>query len=278
MQISDYDFVFIFFDNVLGEDEVWLVRELRKLGKPFSLVRSKIDADIASAIYNGKDQEMIIPEIKREIKNALHASPELKDTKGIFLISSRKPDLGEMSDLLRYVEENIDGFKAQALLFSLDSITKEIVERKYKMLKKRLVIATVLAAGVAAIPVPGVDVAINIALLIHEVCHYMSVFAINRKRVYSLRNFDHSLLKCRSLIEPSLDMVVFVVTKIGTYATLLFVQSFFDLILPLIGSVISSATAARLTYRFLCDVLQDIYHDAVLIYEHIMKTNADHRM
>jgi hypothetical protein len=32
------------------------------------------------------------------------------------------------------------------------------------MLKKRLVIATVLAAGVAAIPVPGVDVAINTAL------------------------------------------------------------------------------------------------------------------
>ena len=75
MKISDYDFFFIFFDNVLGEDEVWLVRELRKLGKPFSLVRSKIDTDIESAIYNGKDQEMIIPEIKREIKNALHASP-----------------------------------------------------------------------------------------------------------------------------------------------------------------------------------------------------------
>ena len=136
MKISDYDFVFIFCDNVLGEDEIWLVRELRKLGKPVSLVRSKIDADIENAIYDGKDQEMIIPKIKREIQNALHASPELKDTKGIFLISGRKPDLGEMSDLLRYVEDNIDGFEAQALLFSLDSITKEIVERKYKMLKK----------------------------------------------------------------------------------------------------------------------------------------------
>ena len=104
---------------------------MRKLGKPVSLVRSKIDADIENAIYDGKDQEMIIPEIKREIKNSLHASPELKDTKGIFLISSRKPDLGEMLDLLRYVEENIDGFQAQVLLFSLDSITKEIVKRKY---------------------------------------------------------------------------------------------------------------------------------------------------
>ena len=96
-----------------------------------------------------------------------------------------------MSDLLRYVEENIDGFQAQALLFSLDSITKEIVERKYKMLKKWLVIATALAPGVAAIPVPGVDVAINIALLIHEVCHYMRLFGVEQDRVNTLKDVDH---------------------------------------------------------------------------------------
>ena len=69
--------------------------------------------------------------------------------------------MGEWSDLVTYVEDNIGGIKAQALLFSLDCITKKIVERKYKMLKKRLVVATALAAGVAAIPLPGVDVAIN---------------------------------------------------------------------------------------------------------------------
>ena len=136
MKISDYHFVFIFCDNVLCEDEVWLVRELRKLGKPVSLVRSKIDADIENAIYDGKEQEMIIPEIKWEIKKALHANPELKDTKGIFLISSRKPDLCEWSDLMAYVEDNIGGFKAQALLFSLGCITKKIMERKYKYLRK----------------------------------------------------------------------------------------------------------------------------------------------
>jgi hypothetical protein len=56
-----------------------------------------------------------------------------------------------MLDLVTYSEENIDGFQAQTLLFSLDCITKKIVERKYKMLKKRLVPATALAAGVAAI-------------------------------------------------------------------------------------------------------------------------------
>jgi hypothetical protein len=57
MKISDYEFFFIFFDNVLGEDDVWLVRELRQLGKPFSLVRSKIDIDIENAIFPGRCQK-----------------------------------------------------------------------------------------------------------------------------------------------------------------------------------------------------------------------------
>jgi hypothetical protein len=56
-----------------------------------------------------KEQDMIIPEIKQEIRSALRANPELNDTHSIFLISSRKPELGEMSDLFMYVEENIGG-------------------------------------------------------------------------------------------------------------------------------------------------------------------------
>ena len=72
----------------MSEDEKWLVGELRKLGKPFSLVRSKIDIDKDNAIHDGKDQEKIIPEIKEQIQIALDVNPELKDTKDIFLISS----------------------------------------------------------------------------------------------------------------------------------------------------------------------------------------------
>ena len=68
MKISDYDFVFIFFDNDLGEDDIWLVDELRKLGKPFSPVCTKIDLDIDNAKYDGKDTKKIIPEIRKKLK------------------------------------------------------------------------------------------------------------------------------------------------------------------------------------------------------------------
>jgi hypothetical protein len=49
-----------------------------------------------------------------------------------------------MSDLMTYVEQTTDRLKAQTLLFSLGCITEEIVESKYKMLKKRLVATTAL--------------------------------------------------------------------------------------------------------------------------------------
>ena len=112
MKISDYHFVFIFFNDVLGEDDTWLACELRKLGKPFALVRSKIDVDIENAIYDGNDPEMIIAEIKGKIEKSLNTNTELNDTKRIFLISSRNPKLGEWSDLMTYVEDNIGWFKA----------------------------------------------------------------------------------------------------------------------------------------------------------------------
>ena len=49
MKMSDYDIVLIFFSTELSTDDIWMVGELRKLGKPFALVRTQIDRDINNA-------------------------------------------------------------------------------------------------------------------------------------------------------------------------------------------------------------------------------------
>jgi hypothetical protein len=83
-------------------------------------------------------------EIYISVANGQNLLGRLLNTKRIFLISSRKPDLGEMSDQMTYVEENIAGLKVHALLFSLHCITKTIVERKYEMLKVLAIVFLVI--------------------------------------------------------------------------------------------------------------------------------------
>ncbi|VDI47751.1 Hypothetical predicted protein [Mytilus galloprovincialis] len=46
MKMSDYDFIFIFFDKVITEDNLWLVGELDKMGKPYSTAAEEKDMPI----------------------------------------------------------------------------------------------------------------------------------------------------------------------------------------------------------------------------------------
>jgi hypothetical protein len=123
---------------------------------------------------------------------------------------------------------------------------------------------------------PVVDVAANFALLAKEVGHYMHVLEVQPEFVNSLKGFDQSLLKCRSMLTPAFKMIPFIIFKLGTYATVSIAQSWLDLILPLVGSVVSAATASWVTYTFLDDMLQDLKHDAMLIHgHHVMEASAD---
>ena len=54
------------------------------------------------------------------------------------------------------------------------------MERKYKMFKKRVVVATAHAAGIATISVPGGDVTINTVFLVHEVSLYVHLWGRTR--------------------------------------------------------------------------------------------------
>ena len=148
------------------------------------------------------------------------------------------------------------------------------------MLKARLVNVTAFAVSLVAlpVPVPGVDVAVNYALLAREVGHYMHVFEVQPEFVNSLKDFDQSLLKCRSLFTTTFKMIRFIMLKLGTYATLLISQSCLDLILPVVGSVVPASTAAWVTCTFLNDMLQDLKHDAMLIHgHHVMEAITAHR-
>lgn len=66
INLGVFDFVFIFVDNFIMEDDVYVAKKLQALGTQYCFVRSKIDLDILNAIDKGKTQTMVVREIRKK--------------------------------------------------------------------------------------------------------------------------------------------------------------------------------------------------------------------
>lgn len=271
MKLHQYDYFFIFFDKVVSEDDYFLVCALLTMKKSFCLVRSKIDDDLRNAEEDGKEADKVLPAIRSKIKEQVSRYGKLQNSDAIFLISSRAKDTGDWYKLVDHIGNHLPAPKFESFMFSLPTLTENVIELKYKTLKKRIFLSTTVSAGVAAIPIPGVDVFANIAILVEEVLHYMSVFGLDKKKLDTLKGFDRKQLKCAGFLVPGADMAKVVFSQLGKYATILAVESVADIFLPIFGSIISAGTSAVFTYRYLNKTLDDFRQDAVIVYKFILR-------
>jgi hypothetical protein len=100
--------------------------------------------------------------------------------------------------------------------------------------------------------------------------HESALHQVQPEQINSLKDFDHSLLKCSALLEANAcnNMLPFITSKVNTLGRLIISKYLLKLIIPFFGSAISAANDAWTIYTFLDDMLQDIKHDAMLIHEH----------
>lgn len=95
-----------------------------------------------------------------------------------FLISSRRKDIDDWTQLLYHIENSLPAAKFETFMFSLPILTENVFDTKYKTLRKRIRVASLCSATIAATPLLGLDVAANIVLLVDEVIHYIKVFGL----------------------------------------------------------------------------------------------------
>lgn len=278
MSINEYDYFFVFFGTVLQEDDMWIVNQLQKLKKPFSLVRSKIDKDVKDGLKRNETQDEVLTRLREKIKSEMDKQKELQDDVDIFFISGKKRSIGEMDKLDKHIQESLSSInveKCQAVVFSFGSMSKIMIEEKYKSLRKRVVAVTAGTSIIAAIPVPGLDILANIGILLKEIKHYVKVFGLDEKELASLKDFDYSQLKCKGMLSSKItkkDMLLILKQQYGKLVAtvgLVVLTSASDIVIPIVGSLVSSGANAALVYRFLISFLDDFRHDAIIVYEHI---------
>ncbi|VDI62814.1 Hypothetical predicted protein [Mytilus galloprovincialis] len=268
IDLSVFDFVLIFFDSVIMEDDLWIAKQLQALGTSYCFVRSKNDLEILHAKDKcdmGKTEIEVVNEIRKTIEISNHRG--LKGSR-LFLISNIKKyfHIGDIGPLFSFIAGKLPKDKRDALLFFLPILSPEMIENKFKMLLERIKFISLRAAVVSAIPVPFLDTAINIYLVKQEIKYYIEIFLLDKEYVAKVPN-----VKKRHLSEKHLDAIVTSglasTAKIGMAVIL----SQADSLIPVIGTAIAAKATSVYVSAFLSNALLEMKKDAIAVYAHYTK-------
>jgi len=260
VNLSEYSYIFIFFSSVPSEDDEWLMKKIQEKDIPFCLVRSKIDQDVNC--HKGKQigEKGVLLQIRQIINDSMAAHTDFANVE-LFLISSEKPHIGEMSNLQDHMKKKLHSSKFSAVMLSLPILTEAVIEKKLLELKKRILYVSI-GTALNAFAIGRINsIPTTMTLVKDEIRHYVTVLGLDQmydENIEGLKN---------NFSEVSVDD--FVESKFaGIYR--LQTKEF----IPIIGSVISGYKAEQFVNKLLSDVLSELKQDAITVYMHFLNRGS----
>lgn len=261
VNLTSYNYIFLFFESVLTEDDGWLMVQMQKKGIPFCLIRSKVDNEINSDNGRKVGEKGTLLQIRQTIKDSL-ADETAFATAELFLISSEKPHIGEMSLLHDHIKEMLPSNQYSAIMLSLPILTATVAETKFLELKKRMSFVSI-GVGVMSSLCPCLDNSLSIDLITTEVRHYVNVFGLDQRHNENIEGLQNDF----SVV--SVDD--FVRRKISEKGDLVPSKIRFDAISACILNVVQvGREARRFVDELLSNILSELGQDAITMYMHLL--------
>ncbi|XP_051949298.1 immunity-related GTPase family, f1 [Xyrauchen texanus] len=267
VKFERYDFFIIIASDRFKECHTQLAIEIMRMGKNFYFVRSKIDASItAEKRKKNFDLKMILDTIKKDCANGLKQIGI--ENPVVFLISGWELGKYDLNLLEERMEKELDQHKKHVLMLALPNITLEINEKKKKALEENIGRVAFLSACVAAIPLPGLSIAADVAIIAEELRKYYSTFGLDDPSLQKLcERSGKTVEELKSLMKSPLHQGInptSVLTLLGTASLLISEDAveFFVSLIPIVGSVVAGGLSYLTVSRLLKRALDDIAEDA----------------
>ena len=152
--ITDYDLFLCVFSGKFHKADTDFFQEIREKGKTSLLVRNQADM----LWQEGKTDE----ELKNEIR--LDAQKQVKSNEKIYFTSCRTND--GFDELEKAIKTNLEPSKKERWSRTAKAYTKEALEEKKDACKSLIKKRAGLAAANGLNPIPGVDIAVDVGILI----------------------------------------------------------------------------------------------------------------
>ena len=266
-----FDFYILISCQRFTENDLWLAKEIEKVGKKFFFLRSKIDNalnDERRAHRRTYNEEATLDKIRKNCVDSLKKGG-IK-TVNVFLISSYAPVLFDFEKAKEKLLQEFPKLKKDALVLSVShGQSKWILEKKIEVLRERIDKVCLVSCLSNAVPIPGLSLVCDIKFIHSEAHFYANQLALDDSSLenlaivadvaeYKLKDKRH--LYCEDEIATKL------VERKGNVRTVL---SF----VPFVGSI-ANVDAANITQEILNDILSNYEKAAVKILDYTQKLIA----
>ncbi len=261
-----FDFFLIFCSSRFTENDLWLAKEVSKEKKQFYFIRTKVDFDVGNDKEDHPDthnEKTLLSKLASDCRTKLEEGG--LGAENIFLIGGKLRNIGkwDFPDLSKKLIESIPEIKREPLILSLQCNSKEIINKKCEVLRRRIWKVAGLSALGGAVPLPGVSVAVDTGLLIHEIKEYTHQLGLDNKTLKSLSE-RYRVDVNRLIAIVGLASIPRAVAAVAVEMATEEVISFF---LPILGSIAGAAMSFGTTMAVLRHFLSKLQNAALQIAE-----------
>uniref|UniRef100_A0A3B3SNU4 Interferon-inducible GTPase 5-like n=1 Tax=Paramormyrops kingsleyae TaxID=1676925 RepID=A0A3B3SNU4_9TELE len=266
VKFERYDFFIIIASERFRSSNVQLALEIQEMKKSFYFVRSKIDNDIrAEKQKKTFDRDKTLETIRDDCIKGLQKQGLTSPT--VFLISSFELGGYDFPLLEETMEKELPMHKRHVFLLSLPNMSQKIIEKKKAALKADIWKMAVLSGTIAAIPIPGLSVAVDVTILVKQISRYYLAFGLDED---SLRNLSSrtgvpfedlkSDLKSPLNKEITADVVIKLLTKAAGGGLMLLEYLVSNI--PVFGSMAAGGISFGTTRYMLNSCLNELAEDS----------------
>ncbi|XP_072914683.1 interferon-inducible GTPase 5-like isoform X2 [Hemitrygon akajei] len=278
MKFEKYDFFIIISACRFKENEVKLAREIKRLRRKFYFVRSKIDIEFGLVTKGGLaiNEEIELECIRNYCCNNLRKAGI--QTPSVFLISSFEQDRYDFNRLTEALEADLPNAKKRIFVMAYPNRSVEIIQKKKKILQKRIWMLATLSGAVGAVPVPGLSAACDIGILIVAIIHFRKCLGLDEaslQRLANITNIPVEELKAKVKVPllGKIDKDTFI--RLGCSITITVISNLEVGLysIPVLGSIFGAGSSFLMTYKILTNALKDLTENTETIMKIVFDIN-----
>ena len=255
VNLDGYDFFLIFTAGRFTENDLKLARKIKSIGKNVFFVRTKIDVDVnAEERKRSFNEEALLQKIRADCLNNL--GDLLSNQQDIFLIINHFPGKWDFSRLTTAILEALPRYQRESLTLTLTRLSANIVKQKVDIL----------------VPLPGLSIVVDSALVLYEISLYRSQLCLPSLGTSDFLNL--SVATQGRIRDASIQWTKQLYAFLALYALKSGIQEGVRYV-PFIGSAIAGGLSFATTFSALRGCLQKVEEASVAVIKESVKKGSE---